>query len=62
MAYWVLNTYTRDNLSKDFYIRRDRRRGKTLSTIGAKIVELEEAGKKITHYSINYSEDNLTQK
>ena len=40
MAYWVLNTYTRDNLSKDFYIRR-RGEAKTLSTIGAKIVELE---------------------
>ena len=61
MAYWVLNTYTRDNLSKDFYIRRTVGEVKTLSTIGAKIVELEEAG-KITHYSINYSEDNLTQK
>ena len=37
MAYWVLNTYTRDNLSKDFYIRRTVVRVKTLSTIGVKL-------------------------
>ena len=61
MAYWVLNTYTRPNLDKEFYIRRTVGEVKTLSAIGAKIVELEEAG-KITHYSIHYSEDTLTQK
>ncbi len=61
MAYWVLNTYTRPNLDKEFYIRRTVGEVKTLSAIGTKIVELEEAG-KITHYSIHYSEDTLTQK
>nr|BAR36354.1 hypothetical protein [uncultured Mediterranean phage uvMED] len=61
MAYWVLNTYTRPNLDKEFYIRRTIGEIKTDSVIGAKIVELEEAG-KITHYSIHYSEDTLTQK
>tara|TARA_B100000900_G_scaffold346639_1_gene311504 strand:+ start:1063 stop:1398 length:336 start_codon:yes stop_codon:yes gene_type:complete len=61
MAYWVLNTYTRPNLDKEFYIRRTVGEVKTLSAIGSKIVELEEAG-KITHYSIHYSEDTLTQK
>ena len=61
MAYWVLNTYTRPNLDKEFYIRRTIGEIKTDSVIGDKIVELEEAG-KITHYSIHYSEDTLTQK
>ena len=61
MAYWVLNTYTRPNLSTEFYIRRTIGEIKTESAIGSKIVELEEAG-KLTHYSIHYSEDTLTQK
>ena len=61
MAYWSLTTYTRPSLSSEFYIRRTVGEVKTLSVIGGKIVEFENAG-KIIHYSINYSEDNLTQK
>tara|TARA_B100002019_G_C20864361_1_gene400888 strand:- start:157 stop:492 length:336 start_codon:yes stop_codon:yes gene_type:complete len=61
MAYWILNTYTRPNIDTPFYIRRTLGEIKTDSVIGGKIVELENAG-KITHYSIRYSEDALTQK
>ena len=61
MAYWALSTYTRPDTFTEFYIRRTVGEVKTASVIGAKIVEFENAG-KITHYSINYSEDTLTQK
>ena len=61
MAYWRLTTYTRPDNGKEFYIRRTVAEVKTASVIGAKIVEFENAG-KITHYSINYSADLLTQK
>tara|TARA_B100000003_G_C10903480_1_gene360255 strand:+ start:1151 stop:1486 length:336 start_codon:yes stop_codon:yes gene_type:complete len=61
MAYWALSTYTRPDTSREFYIRRTVAEVKTSSVIGAKIVEFENAG-KIIHYSINYSEDLLTQK
>lgn len=60
MAYWRLTTFTRPNDQTDFYIRRTVAQVKTESVIGAKIVEFENAG-KITHYSINYSEDLLNQ-
>ena len=61
MAYWRLTTYTRPDTDTEFYVRRTIGQVKTESVIGGKIVELENAG-KITHYSIHYSEDNLTQK
>ena len=61
MAYWILNTYTRESVDTPFYIRSTLGEIKTQTVIGAKIVEYENAG-KITHYSIRYSEDALTQK
>lgn len=61
MAYWALSTYTRPDTDTEFYVRYTVAELKTSSTIGVKILELENNGKLI-HYSINYSEDKLTQK
>jgi hypothetical protein len=61
MAYWLLATTTRPDIETEFYVRYTAAELKTSSVIGSKILELEDSG-KITHYSINYSEDTLTQK
>jgi len=65
MAYWSLITYSRPDLSKEWFLQDnvDEVKAETYESsegIGRLIVALENAG-KITHYSISHSNDGLKQ-